>query len=194
MTDAPLVVLIAGPNGAGKSTNAPRLLEGALHVEEFVNADAIARGLSVLRPERAAMAAGRVMLAHLRSLVSERRSFAFETTLASRSFAPWLVRLRALGYRSHLVFFSLPTPELALARVAARVRSGGHDIPPEVVRRRFRSGLRNLLGLYAGVVDSWRVFDNSEVGSFHTVASGHLDGTVHVHDSETWRILMAWTT
>lgn len=98
MTESPLVVLIAGPNGAGKSTNAPRLLEGALRVNEFVNADAIARGLSVLRPERAAIAAGRVMLAHLRSLVSERRSFAFETTLASRSFAPWLVRLRALGY------------------------------------------------------------------------------------------------
>src|SRR5579872_2516519 len=99
--DTPLVVVVAGPNGAGKSTTAPRLLRGALAVAEFVNADDIARGLSAFRPETVSLAAGRVMLTRLHALAAARVSFAFETTLASRNFAPWLRTLRAQGYRVH---------------------------------------------------------------------------------------------
>src|SRR4051812_37580642 len=120
----PLVVVVGGPNGAGKSTTAPRLLRGALAVREFVNADAIAQGLSAFRPETVAFAAGRVMLARLRALAAAGDSFAFETTLASRNFAPWLRTLKAQGFKVHVAFLSLPTADLAVARVAERVRQG----------------------------------------------------------------------
>jgi len=123
MTGArPSVVILAGPNGAGKSTAAPELLQEELAVSEFVNADVIARGLSAFDPDRAAMAAGRVMLARLNELARQRESFAFETTLASRSFAPWLRDLRASGYAVHLLFLWLSSPELAVARRPSRSR------------------------------------------------------------------------
>lgn len=122
---SPAVVIIAGPNGAGKSTAAPKVLQGALGVTEFVNADEIARGLSGFNPEGVAIAAGRVMLSRLRDLAEQRISFAFETTLASRSFAPWLERLAESGYMVHLVFFWLPSADVAIARVAQRAGTGG---------------------------------------------------------------------
>ena len=113
----PCVVILAGPNGAGKSTAAPELLQGELAVTEFVNADVIARGLSAFDPDRAAIAAGRVMLTRLDELARQRESFAFETTLASRSFAPWLRDLRASGYAVHLFFLWLSSADLAVQRV-----------------------------------------------------------------------------
>lgn len=141
------VVVVAGPNGAGKSTAAPALLNDALAVKEFVNADAIAAGLSAFRPESVAIAAGRIMLERMRSLASAGDNFAFETTLASRSFAPWLKTLRSSGYRVHLLFLWLRAPELAIQRVAERVRLGGHDIPEAVIRRRYTAGLKIFLAL-----------------------------------------------
>jgi predicted ABC-type ATPase len=140
LSERALLVVLAGPNGAGKSTTAAHLLKGALAVEEFVNADIIAQGLSAYRPESAAVTAGRVMLERLRFLARERRDFAFETTLAGRGHAPWLQDLRAAGYRAHLIFLALPAADLAVARVAERVRQGGHDVPEAVVRRRFVAG------------------------------------------------------
>lgn len=134
MAVAPLVVVLAGPNGAGKSTSAAHLLRGALAVDEFVNADTIAQGLSAYRPESAAVTAGCVMLDRLRLIARERRDFAFETTLAGRGHARWLQDLRAAGYRAHLIFLALSAAELAVARVAERVRQGGHDVPEVVVR------------------------------------------------------------
>jgi predicted ABC-type ATPase len=136
----PSVVVLAGPNGAGKSTTAPALLQGALGVTEFVNADDIARGLSAFNVEGAALAAGRVMLARLRELARQRISFAFETTLASRSFAGWLADLKRNGYSVHIVFLWLPSAEFAVLRVADRVRMGGHsaagDDSPALRQRR----------------------------------------------------------
>lgn len=140
----PLIVMIAGPHGTGKTTSAPLLLIGALAVNEFINADTIALGLSAFRADRLAVAAGRIMLARLHALARNRESFAFETTLASRSFAPWLRARRTEGYRVHLAFLSLPSIELALARVQERVRLGGHDVPETVVRRRYVAGLHNF--------------------------------------------------
>jgi predicted ABC-type ATPase len=154
-------VILAGPNGAGKSTVARALLRGTLAVNEFVDADVIARGLSAFDPESAALAAGRVMLTRLRELAAQRVSFAFETTLASRTFAPWLRGLKASGYEIYLLYLWLPSAEFARERVADRVRAGGHDIPVETVRRRYQAGARNFFDLYEPLVTSWEVYDSS---------------------------------
>ena len=186
----PLIVLLAGPNGAGKSTSAAHLLRGALAVEEFVNADIIAQGLSAYRPDAAAIAAGRVMLERLRFLAHERRDFAFETTLAGRGHARWLRDLRASSYRAHLTFVSLPAADLAVARVAERVRQGGHHVPEDVVRRRFAAGLRNLHAYYLDAVDSWQVYDNAEVTGPRLIASGALGTPPAISDVAAWNNLM----
>jgi predicted ABC-type ATPase len=157
----PHIVVIAGPNGAGKSTVAPLILRGPLDVREFVNADDIARGLSPFNIEGAAVAAGRIMLSRMRDLARQRVNFAFETTLASRGFAPWLKALKQDGYAVHLVFLWLPSPEVAAARVADRVRSGGHSIPPDTIRRRYHGGVRNFFRLYRPIATTWVVFDSS---------------------------------
>ncbi len=183
---SPLVVVIAGPNGAGKTTMAPRLLRDALTVVEFVNADPIATGLSAFRPESVAMVAGRVMLARMKTLAQARQDFAFETTLAGRGFAPWLTSLRASGYRVHLAFLSLPHPDLAVARVAERVRRGGHDVPEPVVRRRFAAGLRNFFIMYRGVADTWQMFDNSAASDPRLIAAGGAGQAVQVLDAGAW--------
>jgi predicted ABC-type ATPase len=188
-TSEPLIVVIGGPNGAGKSTTAPRLLRDAFEVGEFVNADTIAEGLSAFRPESVALAAGRVMLQRLQLLAAARESFAFETTLASRRFAPWLRGLRGEGFRTHLAFLSLPNADLAVARVAERVLQGGHDVPEDVVRRRFVRGLSNFFSLYRPVVASWRLFDNSDAEGPRLIADGKLDEAPAIHDQESWRRL-----
>jgi predicted ABC-type ATPase len=186
----PLAVVVAGPNGAGKSTMASRLLQEALAVSEFVNADAIATGLSAFRPDSVAIGAGRLMLARLRALAQARADFAFETTLASRSFARWLVDLGRSGYRTHLAFLSLPDADLAVARVAERVRQGGHSVPEAVVRRRFTGGLRNFFQVYSAVVDAWQVFDNSaEIGP-RLIASGRRGEEATVVDQSEWTNLL----
>jgi predicted ABC-type ATPase len=137
MANAPLphVVVVAGANGAGQSTSAPALLRDALEVSEFVNADTIATGLSAFRPQSVAVTAGRIMLTRMRGLAAARANFAFETTLASRSFAPWLLQLGQEGYRVHILFLWLRSAELAVSRIAERVRLGGHDVAADVVRR-----------------------------------------------------------
>lgn len=181
----PSVVILAGPNGAGKSTAAPELLQGELAVNEFVNADVIARGLSGFDPDRAAIAAGRVMLGRLNELARQRESFAFETTLATRSFAPWLQKLRASGYAVHLFFLWLASPDLAVQRVAYRVLSGGHHVPADTIRRRYRAGIRNLFGLYQPVVTSWAVYDCSGLKS-QLVAEGLEFAPIKVYDRNVW--------
>jgi len=132
--DHPNVIVIAGPNGSGKSTAAPALLRDYLGITEFVNADVIAQGLSAFGSENVSIQAGRIMLNRLKELASEKADFAFETTLAARSYASWLTKLQQAGYRAHLIYLWLPSAELAIARVANRVQRGGHDIPEDVVR------------------------------------------------------------
>jgi predicted ABC-type ATPase len=183
------VVVLSGPNGAGKSTAAAHLLRGMLSVEEFVNADTIALGLSAYRPEAVAIAAGRVMLERIRFLASERRDFAFETTLSGRGHARWLRHLRSTGYRTHLSFLSLPGPDLAVARVADRVRLGGHDVPEAIVRRRFTAGLENLFDLYLPIVDGWQIYDNSQVGGPRLIASRIAGHPPTVDDPIAWKHL-----
>lgn len=156
----PNVIVIAGPNGAGKSTLAPALLRDTLGILEYVNADTIAEGLSAFAPGDVGLAAGRVMLGRLQSLAQDGRDFAFETTLASRSYAGWLSRLQLVhGYRVSVVFLWLRTVDLAIARVAARVSIGGHSIPEETIRRRYERGTRNFFDLYQSVANNWRFFN-----------------------------------
>jgi len=138
------LIVIAGPNGAGKSTTASSLLKGTLEVTEFVNADLIAQGLSGFQPEGAVFHAGRVMLERIHYLAKKRVDFAFETTLASRTFAPWIAELLKTGSAFHLVFLWLPNEEFAVERVAERVRMGGHNVPEETIRRRYHAGIGNF--------------------------------------------------
>ena len=183
----PLVIVIAGPNGAGKSTTAPWLLRDALQVSEFVNADAIAGGLSAFRPDSVAIPAGRAMLERMQNLADAQTNFAFETTLASRSFAPWLARLKRRGYHVHVLFLWLESADLAVDRVSARVRVGGHAVPEDTVRRRYDRGLRNFFRLYLPLVDSWQMFDNSRAGRPRLVASGREDHVQEVANAALWR-------
>jgi predicted ABC-type ATPase len=191
-TPRPHVVVLAGPNGAGKSTAAPTLLKGRLGVTEFVNADTIAQGLSAFSSDQAAFEAGRVMLARLRSLATQRRSFAFETTLASRTFAPRLTEWIDSGYVCHLIYFWLPSADFALARVRERVQLGGHDVPAETVRRRYTRGLANLFTLYMPLATTWRCYDNSGRRSrliAHGKGKTHLvtiDDTLWQHITEDY--------
>jgi predicted ABC-type ATPase len=184
----PSVVILAGPNGAGKSTAAPALLQGALAVNEFVNADVIARGLSAFDPDAAAIAAGRVMLSRLRDLADQRTNFAFETTLASRSFAPWLRVLEASGYAVHVFFLWLPSADFAVQRVASRVRAGGHDVPEQTIRRRYRTGLGNFVNLYEPIASTWRLYDGS--GPEPARIAERLESQpLRVYDENVWRAI-----
>ncbi|MBI2298027.1 MAG: zeta toxin family protein [Armatimonadetes bacterium] len=181
-----MVVVLAGPNGAGKTTVSGEILRGPLAVDHFVNADAIAKGLSEFAPESVAFAAGRVMLKRLRELAAERADFAFETTLASRSFAPWLRELRATGYTVVVLYFWLPSAEMAIVRVRHRVADGGHAVPEADVRRRYANGMRNLLEIYRPTADRWRVYDNSDSPSLRLVVESE-GGIVTVHDHAVWQ-------
>jgi len=189
MDPSPTIVVIGGPNGAGKSTAAPGLL-GHLGVETFVNADLIAQGLSGLNPQTRAFEAGRVMLSEMRRLVARNETFAFESTLASRSFAPWIKRLQSCGYEFWLEHVWVPTPEIALARVASRVRAGGHSVPEDVVRRRWRRSAVNFWHLYAPIAQRWVVYDNSNAGAYERVAQGGLAyRETEVANSNDWDLL-----
>jgi predicted ABC-type ATPase len=183
---SPNVVVIAGPNGSGKSTAAPALLRDYLGITEFVNADVIAQGLSGFRAESVAIQAGRIMLARLQELARQQADFAFETTLASRLFAPWLHKLRDSGYRVHLLFLWLPSPELAIARVATRVQQGGHHVPDDTIRRRYHAGLRNFFRLYQPLVDSWMLFDNASTEGHKLIASHVEAGGIRVDNPTLW--------
>ena len=165
------IVIIAGPNGAGKTTFALEFLPREADCPDFINVDLIAAGLSPFDPDRAAIRAGRLMLEEIRHRVRNKNSFAFETTLSGRHYARMIPRWRAMGYHVKLIFLNLPTADLALARVAARMAQGGHNVPEPVIRRRFDRGLRNLHNMYRTLVNSWALYDNSGM-SPRLIASG----------------------
>lgn len=167
---SPRAVIFAGPNGAGKSTHADAIL-AALGMETFVNADYIARGLSGRNTDAVAFEAGRIMLKRLHQLGDAGADFAFESTLSSRTFAPFLRTLKARGYRVAIYYFSLTNAQLAIRRVKLRVDLGGHDVPSDVVKRRFGRSLRNFFNLYAPLADEWTLFDNSSSPLALTVAA-----------------------
>lgn len=158
----PTLYIIAGCNGAGKTTASYSVLPNLLECREFVNADEIAKGLSPFNPEPVAIEAGKLMLQRIDLLLSQRKTFAIETTLATRSYSSLVSRAHERGYNVVLLFFWLPSPEMAVARVAKRVSEGGHDIPTETIYRRYWLGLQNFFSIFAPIVDSWSFYENVE--------------------------------
>lgn len=159
MNDKTLYI-IAGCNGAGKTTASITVLPEILNCKEFVNADEIAKGLSPFNPEGVAIEAGRLMLERIKTLIKGDKSFAIETTLSTRSYANLVKQAQELGFKVQLLFFWLPTPNHAIERVAQRVQEGGHNIPTDVIRRRYQAGIENLFKIYLPLVDSWMLIEN----------------------------------
>jgi predicted ABC-type ATPase len=157
------IIIIAGPNGAGKTTFARDFLPSEAHTLRFINADLIAAGLAPFNPESVAFKAGRLMLQEIDECVAAGHDFAFETTLSGLSYLQKIKRWQTLGYQVKLWFLSLPSGDLAVSRVAQRVMQGGHNIPEDVIRRRFKVGLKNFNQHYRYAVDSWMLYDNSSM-------------------------------
>jgi len=179
----PNLFVIAGPNGAGKSTSAPELLSGVRQVAEFVNADVIQKERVVSEIE-----AGRITLARLTALAVAGKDMAFETTLASHLLLPRIRRMQGSGYQFHLFFFWLPSADMAVRRVAARVASGGHHIPEDTIRRRYERGLENFFNHYSAAADTW-VLMNNTARPGTPIASRDLGGPLAVGDNELWNRL-----
>jgi predicted ABC-type ATPase len=157
----PVCFIIAGPNGAGKTTFAQEFLPREAQCPLFVNTDLIAAGLSPFEPGAADIRAGRLMLEEIASHVRRRESFAFETTLSGRRYATLIPKWQQIGYEVALIFLWLPKVEMAVERVRERVRQGGHDVPEQVIRRRYEAGWRNFNRVYKRLVDHWFLYDNA---------------------------------
>ena len=173
-----MLYIIGGCNGAGKTTASYTVLPDILDCREFVNADEIAHGLSPFNPANVAIEAGRLMLKRIEELLAREEPFSIETTLATRSYVNLVHRAHNKGYRVTLLFFWLNSPELAIQRVAERVSKGGHDIPEDIIRRRYVSGIQNLFNLYAAEVDSWSIYDNSTTFRRNVAVGGKTIKTV----------------
>ena len=180
--------VIAGCNGAGKTTASFTVLPEMLKCREFVNADEIAAGISPFNPEGVAIQAGRLMIDRIIQLLKDGETFAFETTLATRSYVKLIQQAKKRGYFVTLLFFSLSTPEQAQRRVAQRVSMGGHNIPSDVIVRRYEAGLQNLFQLYMPVCDYWTLYDNSNCPAIR-IASGFGTEKIEVFDKERYQTL-----
>jgi predicted ABC-type ATPase len=184
----PQVHIIAGPNGAGKTTFARAYLPLYAGCVQFVNADLIASGLSPFAPETAAVTAGRLVLAQIRRLASQRVDFAFETTLSGRGYGPMLQRLKGQGFSICLYFLWLPTVLAAIERVANRVRHGGHGVPETDIRRRYQRSVQNFLHVYRSLADSWILMDNS--GPSPKIIAIERVGNLSIIDQEAFHHLL----
>jgi predicted ABC-type ATPase len=187
------LIVIGGPNGAGKTTAAPDVLPSSLGVREFINADEIARGLSPFNPDSTSIAAGRLMLERMQQLAEVGESFAIETTCSGRAHPRFLRNCKNAGYRLTLVFLWLPSVDVALARVARRVREGGHSIPDDVVARRYVLGLRNMRQIYLPLVDIAVIYDNSDHGRV-LIAERRPGAELTVHDPARWQQIVEAAT
>ena len=155
------VYIIAGPNGSGKTTFATQFLPEYVHCTNFVNADLIAKGLSPFNPAAAAIKAGRLVLQQIDEYSDQNIEFAFETTLSGKSYIPLIKELKSKQYTSHLFFLWVPSAQLSITRIKERVKEGGHHVPSDDVRRRYKRSIVNFFDLYESLVDSWMFFDNS---------------------------------
>jgi predicted ABC-type ATPase len=182
----PNLYVIGGANGSGKTTISLSLLPTLLGVFEYVNADAIAAGLSPLNPEAMAMQSGRLMVKRIRALADAQSNFAFETTLAAKSFVPFLRECKHKSYTINLMYFWLRGPDLAVERVARRVASGGHSIPEADIRRRYERGLRNLFNLYLPLCDGWMVFENSDPAP-RLIAEAIMSEPPRIYNEGIWQ-------
>ncbi len=184
----PNLYVIGGCNGAGKTTASYIMLPEMLDCKEFINADEIARGLSPFQPESVSIEAGRIMVNRMEDLLRQKKDFAIETTLATKSYVKFIQKAQDLGYFVTLLFFWLNSPELAISRVEDRVRFGGHNVPEEVIRRRYKSGARNLFKMYTPICDYWIVIDNSEV-PFKLITEGKRDKITEMYNSDIYNFI-----
>jgi predicted ABC-type ATPase len=184
----PQLYIIAGCNGAGKTTASYTILPEMLNCREFVNADNIAAGLSPFNPESVAIEAGRIMLQRIHTLMAENQTFAFETTLSTRSYVSLIKQAKLQGYEVKLAFFWLSSPDAAQKRVLKRVKAGGHNIPPETIKRRYFRGIQNLFKLYLPIVDNGVIVDNSDnVPQF--IAQKMSNEEIEVINFDLWTLL-----
>jgi predicted ABC-type ATPase len=181
--------IIAGCNGAGKTTASYSVLPDMLNCKEFVNADEIAKGLSPFQPERVSIQAGRIMLSRIKDLLTLGEDFAFETTLSTKSYRQFIQEAQAHDYFVTMVFFLLNSSNLALERVKERVKSGGHNIPEKVIRRRYAAGIRNLHELYIPVCDYWMIIDNSEHPSV-MIAEGFKNDEKNIYHNNNFQKIL----
>ena len=182
------LIILGGPNGAGKTTAAQIVVPRKLNVPEFINADEIARGLSPFNPDGAALAAGRLMLKRMRTLASGKQSFAIETTCSGRGHLNFLRQCRDAGWRITFVFLWLPSPQIAVDRVARRVSAGGHAVPPEIVIRRYWTGLSNMRAFYLPLADVAAIYDNAAAEPI-LIAERISGADLIVHDPARWRLI-----
>ncbi len=181
--------IIAGCNGAGKTTASYTILPEILNCKEFVNADNIAAGISPFNPEGVAFEAGRIMLSRIQELMNEGADFAFETTLATRSYVSMVKKAQNMGYEVSLLYFWLSSPQMAIKRVAKRVSNGGHDIPKDVIQRRYFRGIRNLLKLYIPICNNWFVIDNMDLAS-EIIAQGSSKLAAEIKNNDIWQTII----
>ena len=180
--------IIAGCNGAGKTTASFTILPEVLGCKEFINADEIAKGLSPFQPESVAMQAGRIMLARMDELLQKGETFAFETTLATKSYKQKIEWAQANGYEVTLLFFWLDSPNMAKKRVAQRVAEGGHSIPSETIERRYHNGITNLFAIYINMVDICYIFDNSE-GRKELIAQKEKHKGIIIYNNDKFNLM-----
>ena len=185
MSKLPKLYIIAGCNGAGKTTASFTILPEILGCKEFINADEIAKGLSPFQPESVAMQAGRIMLARMDELLQKGETFAFETTLATKSYKQKIEWAQANDYEVTLLFFWLDSPNIAKKRVAQRVAEGGHNIPLETIERRYYNGIANLFTIYIDMVDICYIFDNSE-GERTPIAKKYKGGKEIIYNADLY--------
>jgi predicted ABC-type ATPase len=185
----PDLYIIAGCNGAGKTTASYTILPEILNCREFVNADNIAAGLSPFNPESVALEAGRIMLKRINELLETGVDFALETTLATKSYVPFVKKAQQKGYNVTLLYFWLKSPKMASERVAKRVSSGGHNIPENVIKRRYYRGINNLINLYVPICDKWIVINNVNVIT-EIVAQSSKDFEETVVNNDIWQIIL----
>jgi predicted ABC-type ATPase len=184
----PTLFIIAGCNGAGKTTASYTVLPELLNVKEFVNADEIAKGLSPFQPEKVSIEAGKIMLKRIDELIAQKQDFAFETTLASRSFVALCSSARQKGYSICLTFLWLDSKELAIERVKQRVLEGGHNIPTETIIRRYSAGQRNFFNLYKNIVDFRLFIDNSKTEQ-ELIAEGKENSADIIYNKDKWSLI-----
>lgn len=188
MSKLPKLYIIAGCNGAGKTTASFTILPEVLNCKEFINADEIAKGLSPFQPESVAMQAGRIMLARMDELLQKGETFAFETTLATKSYKQKIEWAQANGYEVTLLFFWLDSPNMAKKRVAQRVAEGGHSIPSETIERRYHNGITNLFAIYIDMVDICYIFDNSE-GRKELIAQKEKHKGIIIYNNDKFNLM-----
>ena len=183
MTDIKTLYIIAGPNGAGKTTASYTVLPEILQCNNFVNIDEIAKGISPFAPDKVGLQAGKLMLRRINELLEQNETFAIETTLATRTYTKLIERARNAGYKVFLMFLYLDSAIHAINRVSQRVSEGGHDVPDEIIKRRYKSGLYNLINLYMPVCDNVAVYNNTYSP---TVLIAKKNGKFQIENQEMW--------